>query len=145
MAPRLRKQPSQRVDPRLAAALARGRRLRAQMARAEGGAMSCRETARFLKMPESAVLKRWREHRLVGWRRGKGVFFPRWQFTDRRLLAGIEDILQTFASDDHWRIMGYFLCTRLSLNKRRPLDLIRAGEVAAIVNHAKAYAREDLW
>ena len=145
MSAKQRKQGSRRLDPRLAAALDRGRRLRSKMATAEGGAMSCGEAARLLKISESALLKRWREHRLVGWSRGKGVFFPRWQFAHDRLLPGVEEILQTFASNDHWRVMGYFLCERLSLNKRRPLDLLREGAVTAIVNHAKAYAHDDVW
>jgi hypothetical protein len=139
------KQLQLRLDPRVVAALARGKRLRRKMAEAEGGAMTCRETARLLGITESAVLKNWKGHGLIGWVRGKNVFFPRWQFIGGRLLPGIEEILQTFASDDHWRLMAYFLCTRHSLNNRRPLDLIRSGELSAIIDHAKAYAREDLW
>jgi hypothetical protein len=54
--------------------------------------------------------------------------------------------VKIFHSDDHWRVIAYFLCQRLSLQQRRPLDLLRSGGKAAeIITHAKCYAREDLY
>jgi hypothetical protein len=132
-------------DHQLAAAIARGERLRRQMSLAEGGAITCAETACLLRISEAAVLKRWRDHRLIGWTKRTDTLFPVWQFKGRKLLAGVEAVLRIFRSDEHWRVMAYFLCERLSLQERRPLDLLRSGKVAEVIRHAKAYAREDLW
>ncbi|HZR19086.1 MAG TPA: hypothetical protein VFE51_17495 [Verrucomicrobiae bacterium] len=115
------------------------------MARAEGGAVSSADAARLLGVSEKTVLNRWRHHRLVGWKKRTQVFFPVWQFRDGQPLPGVEEILGIFSSDDHWRIMGYFLLNRLSLGEQRPLDLLREGKVALVIQHAKAYGKEDLW
>jgi hypothetical protein len=135
----------QRRALQLAAAVARGKRLRKKMSVDEGGAISSAETSRLLGILENAVLERWRKHRLIGWTKGTGTFFPVWQFRGRKLLPGIEEVLKIFRSDDHWRVMAYFLCKRLSLEQKRPLDFLRSGKPAEIIAHAKRYAREDLW
>lgn len=61
------------------------------------------------------------------------------------MLKGIEETLQIFASNDQWRVMLYFLSNRRSLAGRRPLDLLREGEVAKVIAHAKAYTVENNW
>jgi hypothetical protein len=134
-----------RNDPRLIRAYERGRVVRRQMAKDEGGAIACSKAAQLLSISEAGILRHWREHRLVGWKRGSDVFFPVWQCKCAKVLPGIEEVLAVFASDDHWRVMGYFLMTRASLQDKRPLDLLRSGQVAEIVAHAKAYAAENLW
>jgi len=115
------------------------------MAAMEGGAISSAETGRLLGIAEAEVLRRWRSHRLVGWKEGKAAHFPVWQFKNGELLPGIEEVLQTFHSDDQWRVMGYFLGKRLSLHEQCPLGLLRSGETARVVAHAKAYAIENTW
>jgi len=137
--------PSQKRALQLAAAAARGKRLRKKMSVAEGGAISSAETSRLLGIQETAVLWRWRNHRLIGWTKRTETFFPVWQFRGRKLLPGVEEVLKIFRSDDHWRVMAYFLCQRFSLEEKRPLDLLRSGKAAEIIAHAKCYAREDLW
>jgi hypothetical protein len=136
---------SSKIDPRLAAALARGRRVRQKMAKAEGGALSSQQTARLLGISEQAVLNRWRRHELVAWNKGTRVFFPRWQFSNRKVSAGIKQVLKVFRSNDHWRVMGYFLMRRLSLNEETPLALIQRGQTEKVVQHAKAHLMENLW
>lgn len=133
------------LDPRVAAAIVRGEIVRWKLAAAEGGAISGKETAPLLGISEAAVIRRWRGHRLVGWKVRNAVHFPVWQFQGRTLLTGIEDVLQIFRSDDQWRVLIYFLGKRLSLNRRRPLDLLRRGEAAEVVRHATAYAVDNTW
>ena len=134
-----------KMDPRLAAAIARGGIVRQQLTVDEGGSISSTEAARLLGVAKATVLRRWRTHRIVGWKRGKAVRFPLWQFAGAKLLQGIEEILQIFHSDDQWRVMMYFLSNRLSLEGRRPLDLLREGKVPKVVAHARAYAADDNW
>ena len=61
------------------------------------------------------------------------------------MLEGIEDILRIIDSDDHWRLLFYFLSNRYSLAGRRPLDLLREGNVAEVIEHAKTYAADNSW
>jgi hypothetical protein len=134
-----------KMDPRLEDAIVRGEVVRQRLATAEGGSISTAEAARRLGISEATALRRWHCHRLVGWRHGKAVRFPVWQFAGGQMLGGIEEILQILDSDDQWRVMLYFLGNRRSLAGRRPLDLLRGGKVAEAVNHAKAYAAENTW
>jgi hypothetical protein len=133
------------MDPGLAAAIARGDVVRQQLTVDEGGSISSTEAASLLRVARTTVLGRWRAHRIVGWKQAKAVWFPLWQFDGAKLLPGIEEILKIFHSDDQWRVMMYFLGNRLSLDGRRPLDLLREGKVSQVVAHAKAYAADDNW
>jgi hypothetical protein len=134
-----------KMDPRLAAAIARGEVVREKLAADEGGSVSTEQAARLLGESERSTLRLWRHHRLVGWKRGRSVRFPVWQFAGRKLLEGIEEVLQILDSDDQWRVMLYFLGNRRSLAGRRPLDLLREGKVAEVIAHAKAYADDNTW
>lgn len=71
------------------------------------------------------------------------VRVPVWQFSGRKMLEGIEEVLQGFKSNDQWRVLRYFLGERRSLEGLRPLDLLREGRTAAAIAHAKAYAAEN--
>lgn len=133
------------MDPRLAAAIARGEVVRQKLAADEGGSVSSAQAARLRKISKATALRRWRRHRLVAWKQGKAVRFPVWQFAGGKMLPGIEEVLQILDSDDQWRVMLYFLGNRRSLAGRRPLDLLREGKVAEVVAHAKAYAAENTW
>jgi excisionase family DNA binding protein len=106
--------------------------------------MSIAQAARLLGVSKTTVLRRWRRHRLMAWQHGRSVRVPVWQFTGRKMLNGIEQILRIFVNDDQWRVMLYFLGQRLSLKRRRPLDLLREGKMAAVVAHAKAHADPEV-
>ena len=134
-----------KIDPALAAAIARGKIARKKMSLAEGGWISAAKAARLLGISVPQVLCRWRCHRLIGWPHGKAVRFPAWQFTDGKLLPGIEEVLQIFRSNDWWRIVLYFLGTRRSLSNERPLDLLRRGESEKVIRHAADYAQDNEW
>jgi hypothetical protein len=133
------------LDPRYAAALARGAILRKKIAAAEGGSISPAKAAQVLGISETAVLKRWRDHRLVGWSDGKSIHFPVWQFSGNKLRPGIVETLQIFRSDEQWRVLMYFLANRESLNGERPLDLLRRGEASKVIEHAASYAQDGIW
>jgi hypothetical protein len=124
---------------------ARGELARQQLASAEGGALSRRQTARLLGLSETAVTRRWRTFRLVAWQDRRLVFFPAWQFAGGKLLPGVADVLQTFRSQDQWRIMRYFLSKRASLKNQRPLELLRCGQVTVVLEHAERHAKENTW
>lgn len=137
--------PAPDLDPRLAAAMARGEFARQQLAAEEGGSISSAQAAHLLGIYKQAALRRWHAHRLIGWKQGRAVRFPVWQFAGGKMMEGIEAILQIFASDDQWRIMLYFLAKRPSLGRRRPLDLLRKGKTAKVIRHAHVYALDNTW
>jgi hypothetical protein len=83
------------VDPRLEAALNRGRTVREKLLETEGGSISAESAAKELGMSKVAVLKRYQNHKLVAWREEKqnAIRFPTWQFKQGKVLDGIEPVL----------------------------------------------------
>jgi hypothetical protein len=119
----------------------------ASLQQAEGGAYSSAQLGEQFNLSAAVLYRRRNEHRIVYWRDPKNsYFYPRWQFNEAgALLPGIQEILQDFKSQDEWRIMRYFLGPRKQLGNRRPLDLIRAGEIEAVLAHAQTHAAENTW
>jgi hypothetical protein len=91
-----------------------------------------------LKRLEAGRLLAWREERLHAAR------FPRWQFDEHGwVLAGLEDVLECLNHDqglDVWGKILFFLQTKTSLGRNRPLDSLREGKVKQVCRAAKAYA-----
>jgi len=115
--------------------------------RAEGGAWSGGELQERFQLSAANLHRRRKEHRIVFWRDARHAFFyPKWQFTGTGALGpGIEDILRIFKSFDEWRIMRYFLTPRYQLQGKRPLDLLRAGDIENVLSHARTHAEEGSW
>jgi hypothetical protein len=124
-----------------------GKRIVLDLQAAEGGAFSGAELKESFKLTPAVLHRRRKERRIIYWRDSRHDFFyPRWQFTPTgALLPGIQDILQTFKSDDEWRIMRYFLSPRKQLNNQRPLDMLRAGEIEKVMAHARNHGAENTW
>lgn len=119
----------------------------AELQNTDGGAWSGAELKDKFNLTPAFLHRRRKEHRIVYWRNAKDdYFYPRWQFTPSgALLPGVQDVLQIFASRDEWRVMRYFLGLRKQLGDRRPLDLLRSGEVDKVIAHARAHAAENTW
>jgi hypothetical protein len=133
-----------KLNPRTAVAIARGELVRNKLA-AENGSLSADRAAHLLGVSKSTLLRRWRRHCLVGWKRGRSVRFPVWQFSEGKVLEGVETVLRILNSDDQWRLMLYFLANRRSLCGRRVLDLLRDGKVAKVIEHAGINKAENTW
>ena len=131
---------------KLARASVRGIEVRQQLAEAEGGSLSSEEAARLLRISKTAVLKRLEAGRLLAWReeRLQAARFPRWQFDEHgQVLAGLEEVLTILNQDerlDAWGKVLFFLAEKISLEGRRPLDLLRAGKLKVVCLAAHAYA-----
>jgi len=114
---------------------------------AEGGALTSVEIHNKYGIT-SAMLRQSRASRgIIFWRERHGAFhYPVWQFgVSGAVLPGIEDLLQLFASEDQWRIMLYFLSNRRSLRRRRPLDLLRTGELNFLLKMTRGYVADNNW
>jgi hypothetical protein len=134
-----------KVHDRMQPALERGTEVIRTLEAAEGGSIDGKRVAHLLEISEAAVRRRWLQYRLVAWQKGKRVFYPKWQFKDGCLLPGIEEVLQVLQSEDHWRVMRYFLGERRSLRGQRPLDLLCAGKAADVLRHVKTHLKENTW
>lgn len=108
----------------------------------EGGHVSVDEAAHRLQLTRKETLKRYRDGLVIGWRDGRQIRFPIWQFAKRGLLPGmlrvLEGLLRTCQNDD-WSRMLFFLASRGSLKGGRTLDLVREGEIEQALNYAYEY------
>src|SRR5580658_7560392 len=125
-------------EDKLARAVARGLEARQELAEAEGGSLSSKDTARLLRLSKTAVLKRLEAGRLLAWReeRLQAARFPCWQFDHHgQVLAGLEDVLAILNEDqrlDAWGKILFFLQEKSSLGGRRALDLLRDGKLREV-------------
>jgi hypothetical protein len=115
----------------------RGKALIRKLKRACNGCLSLAETAELLGISPATVLQLHKDLKLVAWRDNKAVpRFPKWQFRGRRILPGVEQVLQTLGNDDQWSVMAYFLGRSKTLNGKRALDLLREGGLEKLLWHA---------
>ena len=126
-----------------ASAIMRGLLAREELKQAEGGSHSAEETRLLLGISKAAVLKRYQKGQLVGWREAgqNAVRFPAWQFHGDNLLKGLPEVLAIFAEQawaDDWKRILFFLNPRYSLGGKRPLDLMRMGDVKRVCGYARS-------
>jgi hypothetical protein len=127
---------------------AAGERLVEEMKTAEGGAWTGRDLqGGHFQLTPATLHRRRKEHRIIYWRDARHNFhYPKWQFAPGgALLAGIQDVLAIFQSQDEWRVLRYFLGPRSQLGGLRPLDLLRQGENDQVLAHARIHAEENTW
>lgn len=71
---------------------------------------------------------------------GRAFRFPRWQFdvnSETSLVPGLREVLAVMDASP-LRKAAWFIRQNPSLENRRPVDVLRAGDVAAVVNEAKS-------
>ena len=125
-------------DP-LTAALLRGSEVKREMLKAEGGALSGPELAAHLGITPQG-LGRKRERNQVFWLKiGDGFVFPAFQIGKTGLLPGIREVLTAFQVDDPWMRVHFMLTGDRRLGNRRPIDLLREGQIEEVVQAAAAY------
>lgn len=104
-----------------------------------GPALSQRDTARLLDKSEQAVSK---DRRLLRIRNRDGrPVYPAVQFDGRRPLPGVAEVLDALGEATAPIEVLAWLTGRLpSLDDRRPVDVLRAGDVDAVVAAAQRFA-----
>jgi hypothetical protein len=130
-------------DDPLRDARVRGLHLREQVLKAEGGTWSAEEVGQHLGISRQGVERRRREDRLlalpVG---GRAYRYPRWQFDSEGVLPGFPEILAAFALPGAWTRAAFFLGTNDLLGGRRPLDVLRQGQVGEVMAAAATYGEQ---
>ncbi len=127
-----------RADP-LAKARLRGLAARRALLSAEGGTCSAAEAADLLRLSRQAVDKRRKAGTLLAVSLGRhGYAYPVWQFDEGGVRADIAPVLEALAACTPWLQLAFFLTPNAFLNRRRPLDVLRDGDLAAVLRAARA-------
>jgi len=126
------------------AALVTGAGRRAALLDAEGGCIGAEAIGKLLGISKQAVHMRRRKGGLLAVATGRRDFaFPVWQVHDGRVLVGIPDVVEallaSFGKRQDEQTMRFFLGANPLLAGRTPLDLLRAGEVEAVLEAAATY------
>jgi hypothetical protein len=125
-------------DP-LTAALLRGSEMKRDMLKAEGGALSGPQLAAHLGVTPQG-LGRKRERNQVFWLEvGDGFVFPAFQIGETGLLPGVREVLAAFQIDDPWMRVHFMLSGERRLGGRRPIEVLREGQIEPVVQAASAY------
>ena len=136
--------PAEKPDNRLASAIARGIPARRKLVEDEGGSFSADQAAQVLGISKQAILKRYQKGQIIAWReeRQNAVRFPVWQFSDQKVLDGIEETLKILNAahrlDDFGRVL-FFLSNHGFLGGKRPIDCLREGEGTKVLQAAQGY------
>lgn len=122
----------QKEDP-LAEARLRGLERRVELLKAEGGSLGVNEVAARLGITRQAVDKRRRNRQLLALPLGQNRYaYPAWQFTEKGVLPGLEEVLRSFQEDAPWSNAAFFLSRSYALEGKRPLDELRQGNVEGV-------------
>ncbi len=138
------------AEPLLAAALDRGRDATEQFLKEAGGALTTSEAALLLGLYPQTVTSRGRSNLLLvlpGEDGPRSDRYPRCQFTEARpslptftVLPGLSKVLQAMASHGPVVTLSFLLSPSARLpDDARPIDLLRAGRVAEVLDAASRY------
>lgn len=131
----------QKSDP-LARAFLDGLDAKGRLIEQNGGIFKTEEVAEYLGITPQAVNKRRALRQLVGLTfRKRGYVFPAWQFTDRGTVPGLEQVLLALAGHDEWMQNVFFVNPNTRLGGRRPLDLLREGEIPEVLDAAREFGQ----
>jgi len=132
-------------DPLLGAKL-RGLQARRQLIEQSGGLLTTTQVAKLLNLTNQAVLKRADQNKLVDiTQERRGHYFPAFQFTQEgKVVAGIPEVLSELAKGSHagWAAVTFFVSGNERLDGRTPLEVLKAGDVAAVVRAADWYGEQ---
>jgi hypothetical protein len=88
------------------------------------------------------TVNQWRQNgQIVGWKRGaRNYSYPAWQIHKGALLPGLEAVREALGlkPTEALEITDYLLSESEELGER-PLDVLRRGEIAAVIEHAGRY------
>lgn len=125
-------------DP-LTAAFLRGAKMKRALLMTEGGVLSAPQLAEHLGITPQGLGKK-REKGQVFWLDvGDGYVYPTFQVGPNGLLPGIRDILDAFEEKDPWARVNFMLTGDARLGGRRPLDVLREGDIASVTRAARGY------
>ena len=119
-------------------------RLRGAIARREllehdGGVLSPSSVAELLGISRQAVGQRRAAGKLLAVAGVRGYVYPAWQFDDANIVAGFEEILGLLADEDPWTQFIFFVSEDDAAGGKRPLDLLRKGDIEPVRRAARMH------
>lgn len=120
-----------------ARALARGMRMKCMDLDAAGGGLSLEAVAELLDEPASKIADLARHEALLAIPTDAGLIFPAIQFSGHSPLRGLPEFLSIFPDQNPWVRLNYLVNPEQRLGGRRPIDLLRSGEVDQAIAAAR--------
>jgi hypothetical protein len=128
------------TDDPLARARLRGVIAMRELLSGDGGALTGSEVAELLGISRQAVDKRRKTGQLLAVElQRRGLLYPAWQFVEAGMLPGFIDILAALRAHDPWAQARFFVTRNDRLRGRRPLDVLRKGEIEPVVRAAEGF------
>jgi hypothetical protein len=129
-------------DPLVMARL-RGIEAKRRMLRVDGGMLSAGKVGEVLAISRQAVEKRRKAGRLIGVSLGRrGFGYPMWQFSEQGTLHGLEAILDALKPHDAWTKLVFFTTENAATGGKKPLDVLRSGNVERVLAAARTYGEQ---
>lgn len=120
-----------------ARALARGMRMKCMDLDTAGGGLSLEAVAELLDEPASKIADLARHEALLAIPTDAGLIFPAIQFSGHSPLRGLPEFLSIFPDQNPWVRLNYLVNPEQRLGGRRPIDLLRSGEVDQAIAAAR--------
>jgi hypothetical protein len=109
----------------------------------DGGILSAEKVGQILTISRQAVEKRRKAGRLIGVSLGRrGFGYPAWQFSERGALPHLEAVLDALKQHDAWTKLVFFTTENLATESKKPLDLLRSGDVEKVLVAARTYGEQ---
>jgi hypothetical protein len=109
----------------------------------DGGLLSAEKVGEVLTISRQAVEKRRKAGRLIGVSLGRrGFGYPAWQFSERGTLPGLEAVLDALEPHDAWTRLVFFTSENAATTGKKPLDVLRSGDVEKVVAAARTYGEQ---
>lgn len=129
-------------DP-LAMARLRGIEAKRRILTGDGGMLSAERVGEILTISRQAVEKRRKAGRLIGVSLGRrGFGYPAWQFSERGTLPHLEVVLDVLKQPDAWTTLVFFASENVATDGRKPLDVLRSGDVEKVLAAARTYGEQ---
>ena len=126
-------------DP-FAGARLRGVRERERLLSEEGGTWTVEEVAKHLHLTRQTVNLRRKQGGLLGLDAGRhGFRYPAWQFARSGTIKGLEETLAALKHLDPWMQQVFMLGGNARLKEKRPIDVLRAGDISAVVKAGSSF------
>lgn len=116
---------------------------RERLLQAEGGVVSAEQAAHLLKITPAAIEQLRQERALLGLNNDRDSFvYPAWQFDHGMPLRGLSAVLQSLQGIGPWMRAAFMLTGDAHLCGERPLDVLRRGDIEAVVMAAREYGEQ---
>lgn len=109
----------------------------------DGGMLSAERAGEILMMSRQAVEKRRKAGRLIGVSLGRrGFGYPAWQFSERGTLPQLEAVFDALKQHDAWTKLVFLTSENAATEGKKPLDVLRSGDVEKVLAAARTYGEQ---